>query len=89
MSCVVFTCIKSTIVYGYTNIPGLSNVKRMIVRDSHIKNPDFVFKPLSSQIRELKLTGNDFYGVMAFNMVYHLNLYYEKFKCLEVIEFEG
>jgi hypothetical protein len=63
----------STIVYSKGNVPGLSNCRVFTVRESHIKNPEFVFKPLSNQIREMHLTGNDFYGVMSFNMVYHIN----------------
>jgi hypothetical protein len=80
---------RSTIVYGKGNVPGLSKCKVFTVRESHIKNPEFVFKPLSSSIKEMHLTGNDFYGVMSFNIVYHIGHHYDKFENLSVLEFEG
>lgn len=79
----------STIVYGKGNVPGLSRCKIFTVRESHIKNPEFVFKPLSNQIKEMHLTGNDFYGVMSFNIVYHINQHIDTFVNLNVLEFEG
>jgi hypothetical protein len=79
----------STIVYGKGNVPGLAKCRIFTVRESHIKNPEFVFKPLTNNIREMHLTGNDFYGVMSFNIVYHINHYMEKFTTLSVLEFEG
>ena len=80
---------RSTIVYGHGNVPGFGKVKCFQIRESHIKTPEFVFKPLSDEIREMRLTGNDFYGVMAFNLIYHVNFFYEKFQNLRVLEFEG
>ena len=59
------------------------------MRESHIKNPEFVFKPLSNSIKEMHLTGNDFYGVMSFNIVYHIGHHVDKFENLSVLEFEG
>lgn len=47
-----------------------------------------MFKPLTNEIRELRLTGNDFYGVMAFNLVYHID-HFDKFLNIRVFEFEG
>lgn len=80
---------RSTIVYGKGNIPGLAKCKTFTVRESHIKNPEFVFKPFSSCIREMHLTGNDFYGVMSFNIVEHILQNSEKFLNLTLLEFEG
>ena len=81
--------LKSTIVYGKGTVGGLRKVKNFTIKDSFIKNPEFVFKPISEAIREIRMTKNDFYGVMKFNLVYYLCSDKEKFKNLKIFEFQG
>jgi hypothetical protein len=70
-------------------VPGLSKCKSFTIRASFVKNPEFVYRPLSDAIRELRVTENDFYGVMKFNMVYFVCVFPDKFKNLRVLDFHG
>lgn len=54
-----------------------------------IKNPEFAWRPLTEAIEELVLLENDYYGVLSFNIVYHVVFYMKKFQNLRRIEFEG
>ena len=89
VACENLQITKSTIVYGKGNVPGLSKCKSFTIRASFVKNPEFVYRPLSDAIRELRVTENDFYGVMKFNMVYFVCVFPDKFKNLRVLDFHG
>lgn len=62
---------------------------KFIVRDSYIKNPEFAWRPITETIEELILLNNDYYGVLQFNIVYHVVFYRKKFENLKKLEFEG
>lgn len=80
---------KTTIIYGKISVPIFPNCRKFIVTDSYIKNPEFAYRPLTNECHELKLLGNDYYGVLGFNMVYHLCYYMNRFENLRRFEFEG
>ena len=54
-----------------------------------MKNPEFAWRPLTEAVEELVLLNNDYYGVLSFNIVYHVVFYMKKFCNLKRIEFEG
>jgi len=83
------TVFQSTIIYGKISDPIFERVTKFHVTESNIKNPEFAYRPLSSQIRELILLQNDYYGLMAFNMLYHLLHCIDRFANLERFEFQG
>ena len=80
---------KSTIIYGKCSIPVFPAAKKFICRDSFIKNPEFAWRPITETVEELILLGNDYYGVLNFNIVYHVVFYMKKFQNLIRLEFEG
>eukprot|EP00347_Sterkiella_histriomuscorum_P022153 403331492 len=80
---------KSTIIYGKCSVPVFPEAKRFICRDSYIKNPEFAWRPITETVEELVLLGNDYYGVLNFNIVYHVVFYMKKFCNLRILEFEG
>jgi hypothetical protein len=83
------TVWKSTIIYGKISDPIFEQCEKFYVTESFLKNPEFAYRPLSSNVRELVLHQNDYYGLMAFNMLYHICYCLERFKNLERFEFEG
>ena len=44
---------------------------------------------MTESIEEIVLLNNDYYGVLSFNIVYHVVFYMKKFCNLKRIEFEG
>ncbi len=80
---------KSTIIYGKSSIPVFSAAKKFICTDSFVKNPEFAWRPLTEVVEELVLMNNDYYGVLSFNIVYHVVFYMKKFCNLKKLEFEG
>jgi len=66
------TVYKSTIIYGRISEPIFDQVTRFVVTESFLKNPEFAYRPLSGNVKELVLLQNDYYGLMSFNMVYHV-----------------
>lgn len=70
---------KSTIIYGKSSVPVFSNAKKFICKECFIKNPEFAWRPLTEAIEELVLLKNDYYGVLSFNIVYHVVFYVKKF----------
>ena len=80
---------KSTIIYGKSSIPVFQSATKFICTDSFVKNPEFAWRPLSESIEELVLMNNDYYGVLSFNIVYHVVYYMKKFINLKRLEFEG
>lgn len=56
--------------------------------DSFLKNPEFAWRPTSERLEHLKLLNNDYYGVLQFNILYHIVYYKKKFINLKSIEFE-
>ena len=80
---------KSTIIYGKCSVPVFPAAKRFIVKKSFIKNPEFAWRPITDTVEELILLENDYYGVLNFNIVYHVVFYMKKFCNLKILEFEG
>ena len=80
---------KSTIIYGKSSVPVFEYAKKFICTDSFVKNPEFAWRPLSETIEELILLNNDYYGVLSFNIVYHVVFYMKTFSNLKKLEFEG
>lgn len=80
---------KSTIIYGKCSVPVFPSAKRFICKNSFIKNPEFAWRPITDTVEELILIGNDYYGVLNFNIVYHVVFYMKKFCNLKILEFEG
>ena len=80
---------KSTIIYGKCSVPVFPSAKKFICTDSFIKNPEFAWRPITETVEELVLLNNDYYGVLSFNIVYHVVFYMKKFQNLRRLEFEG
>lgn len=80
---------ETTIIYGKSSIPVFSSAKKFICTNCYIKNPEFAWRPITEVVEELVLLGNDYYGVIQFNIVYHVVLYQKKFVNLKRLEFEG
>ena len=80
---------KSTIVYGKSSLSVFPEARKFICTGSLIKNPEFTWRPLTESIEELVLVNNDYYGVLSFNIVYHVVFYGKKFRNLKHLEFEG
>ena len=80
---------KSTIIYGKSSVPVFEHAKKFVCTDSFVKNPEFAWRPMTDSIEELILLNNDYYGVLSFNIVYHVVFYMKTFKNLKRLEFEG
>ena len=80
---------KSTIIYGKSSVPVFEHAKKFVCTDSFVKNPEFAWRPMTESIEEMTLINNDYYGVLSFNIVYHIVFYMKKFQNLKKIEFEG
>jgi len=79
----------STIIYGKYSVPIFEHVRRFVITKSCIKHPTFTWRSVSNNIRELILLTNDYYGVVGFDLVYHLLNEVDRFKNLTRFEFEG
>lgn len=80
---------KSTVIYGKSSIPVFPAAYKFVCTDSFIKNPEFAWRPITETVEELVLLKNDYYGVLSFNIVYHVVYYRKKFCNLKRLEFEG
>ena len=83
------TVYQSTIIYGKISSAIFDSVHTFTCTHSFLKNPEFAYRSLGPAIKKLVLRDNDYYGLMAFNMVYHVLYQVEKFKNIEYFEFEG
>ncbi|TNV84272.1 hypothetical protein FGO68_gene17555 [Halteria grandinella] len=80
---------KSTIIYGKSSVPVFAAAKKFICQDTYIKNPEFAWRPLTDAVEELVLLNNDYYGVISFNIVYHVVASPKVFRNLKRLEFQG